>query len=153
LAFLTLSDVFSTGSTDLSTEVEAWDLLSQVVDSEEAFGIEETSSSLVTVDEVEDARSGEDSLEASTGCEILATLGAVCSGCASWAFAGCSGRDSDSTSSAQLLGEALVSWPDALLPSLAGVAEPDADLLVVAGVETPFAACAYENVEAILVFV
>jgi hypothetical protein len=52
-----------------------------------------------------------------------------------------------------LLGEALVSWPDALLPSLAGVAEPDADLLVVAGVETPFAACAYENVEAILVFV
>jgi hypothetical protein len=33
------------------------------------------------------------------------------------------------------------------LPSLAGVAEPDADLLVVAGVETPFAACAYENVD------
>ena len=98
-------------------------MLSQVVDSEEAFGIEETSSSLVTVDEVEEARSGEDSLEASTGCEVLTALGTVCSGCASWALAGCAG------------------------PSLAGVAEPDADLLVVAGVETPFAACAYENVD------
>lgn len=124
-----------------------------MVDSEEVFGIEETSSSLVTVDEVEAPRSGEDTLEASTGCEILATLGAFCSGRDSRAFAGCSGCDSDSTSSAQLLGEALASGPDALLPSLAGVAEPDVDLLVVAGVETPFAACAYENVDAILDFV
>ena len=84
-------------------------MLSQVVDSEEAFGIEETSSSLVTVDEVEEARSGEDSLETSTGCEVLTALGTVCSGCASWALAGCAGRDSDSTSSAQLLGEAVAS--------------------------------------------
>jgi hypothetical protein len=52
-----------------------------------------------------------------------------------------------------LLDEALASGPDALLLSLAEVAEPDVGLLVVAGVETPFAACAYENVEAILDFV
>lgn len=128
-------------------------MLSQVVDSEEVFGIEDTSSSLVTVDEVEAPISGEDMLEASTGCETLTTLGAACSVRASRGFAGCSGRDSDSTSSAQLLGDALVSGTDAPLPSLAGVAEPDADLLVVAGVTTPFAACAYENVEAILEFV
>jgi hypothetical protein len=35
--------------------------------------------------------------------------------------------------------------------SLAGVAEPEAGLLTVAGEETPFAACAYENVAAIVV--
>lgn len=67
LPFFTLSEVLSTASTDLSTEVEACDLLSQV-DSEEAFGSEDTSSSLVTV-EAEDAeapRSGEDMFDVST---------------------------------------------------------------------------------------
>ena len=34
--------------------------------------------------------------------------------------------------------------------SLAGVAEPDVGLLTETGLEMPFAACAYENVAAIL---
>ena len=62
--FLTLSEVFSTGSVDLSTEVDACDLLSHV-DSDDVFGIEETSSSLVTVDEDRAPRSGDDTLAVS----------------------------------------------------------------------------------------
>jgi hypothetical protein len=129
-------------------------LLSQVVDSEAVFGIERTSSSsLVTVDEDRAPSSGEDTLDASTGCATLAALEADRSGRASWAFAGWSGSDAVSTSSAQLLVAALGSWEGALFASFAGVAEPDACLFVAADAETPFAACAYENVDAIAMFV
>lgn len=127
-------------------------MLSQVVDSEAVFGTEETSSSLVTVDEDEAPRSGEDTFEASAGCEGFGATEAGCSVRASRATEGCSECDSASTSSAQLAGEALASGPETLVASLAGVAEPDAGLLVLVGVEMPFAACAYENVDAIANF-
>lgn len=124
-----------------------------MVDSDAVFGMEDTSSSLVTVDEDEAPRSGEETLEASAGCEDFAAVAADRSGRASPATAGCSGRDSVSVSSAQFAGEALASEPEPVFASLAGVAEPDVGLLVVVGVETPFAACAYENVDAIANFV
>jgi hypothetical protein len=61
LPFLIFSEVFSIGSEDFSTEVEACDLFSQVeVDSDEAFCNEEASSSLTIVDADEAPRSGED---------------------------------------------------------------------------------------------
>lgn len=149
LPFLTFSEVFSTGSVDLSTEVEACDLLSHV-DSEDVFGIEETSSSLVTVEEDEAPRSGDDTLEVSTEWEtLLAGFEDDLCGRDS-RDAGWSGNDSVSVSSAQLLTEAIDPGVGAELTSLAGVAAPDADLLVVAGVAMPFAACAYEKVEAIV---
>jgi len=59
------SKVFSVGSAALSAGMEACDLLSHV-DSDEVLGIEETSSSLVTVDEEEAPRSGDETLEVST---------------------------------------------------------------------------------------
>jgi hypothetical protein len=83
----------------------------------------------------------------------LAGLEADRPGRVSRAPVGWSGSVALSTSSAQLLVAALVSWAGALFASFVGVAEPDVGLLVVAGVEMPFAACAYENVDAIAICV
>jgi hypothetical protein len=57
------SETLSTESTDFSTEVEACDLFSQV-ESEDVFGIEDTSSSFVTVEADEAPKSGDDTGEA-----------------------------------------------------------------------------------------
>lgn len=62
----TFSDVFSTGSVDLSTEVEACDLFSHV-DSEDWFCTDDTSSSFVTVDDDDAPRSGDEIMEAAGG--------------------------------------------------------------------------------------
>jgi hypothetical protein len=144
LPFLTFSEVFSAGSTDLSTEVDACDLLSHV-DSEEALGSEETSSSLVTVEADDAPRSGEDMLDSSTDGVGWAGVGT-----GAWVWASrtvevvdCSAAISFSASSAQL-GTGPVeplAAADAVV-SFAGVAAPDVGLLDATGVDMPFAACA-----------
>ena len=83
-------------STVLSTEVEAWDLLSHV-DSEDMLGCEDVSSSLVTVEADRDSRSVVDASSDSAGFvgfeEVVRDSPFV---------AGCSLEDSVSASSAQL---------------------------------------------------
>ena len=145
LPLLPFSEVFSIGSTDLSTEVEACDLLSHV-DSEDVLGIEDTSSSLVTVEAEEAPRSGEDMLEVSTEWDtLLAGLEEDLCGRDSRADAESSSRRSVSSSSAQFVAEVRAG---ALGVSLAGTAEPGAGLFLAAGVAMPLAACAYEKVDA-----
>jgi hypothetical protein len=147
LAFLVFSEVFSTGSTDLSTDVDACDLLSHV-DSEDMLGCEDTSSSLAAVEEDRASMSGVDASDTSTDCEGTAGF----EGFWDWvslAAVGCSVAESVSASSAQFPTEA-TEVRAALEVSLAGVAEPEAGLLTDAGEETPLAACAYENVAAIV---
>lgn len=149
LPFLTLSEVFSTGSADLSTEVDACDLLSHV-DSDDALGKEDTSSSLVTVDEDEAPRSGDDTLEPSTERDTgLAGFEDDRCGRDSWDVAEVVGRGSVSSSSAQFFTELRGAGPSVVTASLAGVAEPDTGLFAATGVAMPFAACAYEKVVAI----
>jgi hypothetical protein len=127
-------------------------LLSQV-DSEDALGNEDTSSSLVTVeaDEAEAPRSGEDMLEVSTDWTGCAGVDEDICGWVSRAVVGCSVADSDSASSAQLGAGPVEPFTVVEVVSLAGVAAPDAGLLCVTGVDMPFAACAYEKVDAAMV--
>lgn len=109
---------------------------------------------MVTVEDDEAPRSGDDMLAVSAEWEaLLAGFEEERGGRDSRVGAGGSGSDSVSASSAQLLTEAMDAGAGAAVVSLAGVAEPEAGLLVVAGVEMPFAACAYENVEAITMVV
>lgn len=148
---LTFSEVFSAGSTDLSTEVEACDLFSQV-DSDDVFGSDETSSSLVTVEEDEAPRSGDDTVDSGAGCsEVMSSLGAGVSPLlwSSTTLAGFSaGRSFASTSSAQLI-DAAGSVEGTKSASLDGATVSEDGLLgfaVEAGAaERPLAACAYEK--------
>lgn len=101
----------------------------------------------MTVDDEEAPRSGEESLEVSTECEaLLAGFEEDLSG--RDARVAWSGRDSVSASSAQFLGEEIEAGAVLATASLAGVTAPDAGLLEAVGVAMPFAACAYENVDA-----
>lgn len=123
------SESFSTDSTDFSTEVEACDLFSHV-ESDEVFGIEDTSSSLVTVEADEAPRSGEDTMEAVETRESAVSLGASACGCmrGSCELDVFSERASfASASSAQLITAAEEALDDR--DSFAGVAEPEDDLL------------------------
>src|SRR5690242_5369308 len=90
------SEVFCTGSTLLSTEVEACDLLSHV-DSDEVLGCEDASSSLVTVEADRESRSVVDASSDSAafaGFEVVVWDSPF--------VVGCSIEDSVSASSAQL---------------------------------------------------
>lgn len=140
------SEVFSLESTDFSTEVDACDLFSQV-ESEDVFGIEETSSSLVTVEAVEALKSGDETVEAVATCGTAAALEAATGGCArnSREPDVCSERASFASVSSAQLAEAEGGMADGGA-SFDGVTEPEDGLLgVVEGAgaeERPLAAWA-----------
>ena len=112
------------------------------VDSEDMLACEDTSSSLVAVEAERESRSPVDASSDSMGFELVVRDSPF--------VAGCSVEDSVSASSAQLFTWEVDVTGFLVASSLAGVAEPEAGLLAEGGLDMPFAACAYENVAAIL---
>jgi hypothetical protein len=121
-------------------------LFSQV-ESDEVLGIEDTSSSLATVEADETLRSGDDTTEVVETCDVAVSLTAAACGCVrgSWELGISSERVSFASASSAQLMTAAVEGLDAMV-SFAGVAEPEDGLLGAAEedgpVDRPFAAWA-----------